>query len=56
MKIEVGNFVAFNTLTDATWFEVLAIDGFILTIREAGTDYATQTMDKSLVKQVRTHL
>lgn len=53
MKIKVGSKVAFNTLSDATWFEVVAINGFTLTVREAGTDYATQTIDKSLVKQVQ---
>lgn len=53
MKIAVGNEVAFNKLADAAWFEVLAVDGFALTVREAGTDYAPQQSDTSLVKQVR---
>lgn len=53
LKIEVGNWVAFNVLADATWFEVIAIDGFNLTIRE-GEKYAPQWSDRSLVKQVRT--
>ncbi|QWY83626.1 hypothetical protein [Rhizobium phage RHph_X2_26] len=52
-KIEVGSIVAFNTLPDAVWFDVLSIDGFTLTIREHGTNYAKQSMDKSFVKQVR---
>jgi len=52
-NIEVGSIVAFNTLDDAVWFDVLQIDGFTLTIREHGTNYAKQTMDKSCVKQVR---
>jgi hypothetical protein len=51
--IEVGSVVAFNKLDDAAWFDVLAIDGMTLTLREHGTDYAKQFMDKSLVKQVR---
>ena len=49
----VGQQVAFNKLDDATWFDVLAINGFNLTVREAETDYAPQTIDKSAVKQVR---
>lgn len=53
LKIEVGSLVAFNMLDDATWFEVLEIDGFHMRIREAGTNYATQNMDTSLVKRVR---
>lgn len=53
MKVEVGVEVAFNKLGDAVWFTVEACDGFILTVREAGTDFATQRIDASLVKQVR---
>ena len=52
-KINVGCQVAFNTLDDAVWFDVIAIDGFVMTIREADTDYAEQRMDMSLVKQIR---
>lgn len=53
INVEVGSVVAFNTLEDAAWFDVLEIDGFTLTLREHGTNYAKQYMDKSLVKQVR---
>ena len=52
-KIEVGSVVAFNMLADATWFDVIAIDGFNMTVREHGTDYAPQSSDTSLVKRVR---
>lgn len=52
-KISVGKFVAFNRLSDAVWFEVLAIDGFMLTVRERGTDFAPQQIDRSIVAQVR---
>lgn len=52
-KIEVGSVVAFNNLDDATWFKVEAIDGFILTVREVDTDYATQQIDSSVVKRIR---
>jgi hypothetical protein len=52
-EIKVGSKVAFNTLADAVWFDVLEIDGFTLVIRETGTSYAKQYMDKSLVKAVK---
>jgi hypothetical protein len=52
-EVSVGSIVAFNTLEDAAWFDVIAIDGQMLTIREHGTDYRPERMDKSLVKQVR---
>lgn len=51
--IKVGAVVAFNTLPDATWFDVLEVNGFALTVREHGTDYAKQWVDRSLVKQVK---
>ena len=51
--IKVGDIVAFNTLDDAVWFDVLKIKGHLLIIREHGTDYATQRMDDCFVKQVR---
>ncbi len=52
-EIKVGTLVAFNTLPDAAWFEVLEVNGFLLTIKEYGTEYASQTMDKSFVKQIK---
>lgn len=51
-EIKVGSKVAFNTLPDAIWFEVVSISGFILAVRE-GPNYAIQTIYKSLVKQVK---
>lgn len=53
LQVEVGSVVAFNTLEDAAWFDVLEINGDVMTLREHDTNYATQTMYKSLVKQVR---
>ena len=53
LKIEVGNWVAFNLLNNAIFFEVLLIDGFNLTVRES-EEFVPQITDKSLVKQVRT--
>ncbi|WLJ71220.1 hypothetical protein [Sphingomonas phage Birtae] len=53
LDIAVGREVAFNMLDDATWFAVEAIDGFTLTVREVGTEYAPQMIDKSAVKRVR---
>ena len=52
-NIKVGSVVAFNTLPDATWFDVVEVEGFTLTVREHGTDYAKQWIDRSLVKQVK---
>jgi hypothetical protein len=52
-KIKVGDIVAFNNLPDAVWFDVLEIDGPRIVIREHGTDFAKQIMDRSLVKQIR---
>lgn len=56
-NIKVGSKVTFNTMDDATWFDVVAIDGFNLTVKEEGEvngqPYATQHADKSLVKQVK---
>lgn len=54
-NVTVGCEVAFNKLDDATWFEVVAIDSRrqLITVREAGTDYAPQHSDMSLVKQAR---
>lgn len=51
LKIEVGSYVAFNTLEDATWFKVLSIEGFCMEIAEDG--YAPQYADISMVRQVR---
>jgi hypothetical protein len=51
--ITIGSQVAFNRLADAVWFDVIDIKGFNLVLREHGTDYAKQVMDKSLVKQVK---
>lgn len=53
-KIEVGKQVAFNNLPDAVWFDVIAVDGFNMRIREIGCpDHAEQHADTSMVKQVR---
>lgn len=47
-----GKLVAFNTMPNATWFEVVEIDGFCIVVREPGfTDL--QRSDISLVKQVK---
>lgn len=51
--IKVGSVVAFNKLADAAWFDVVHINGFRLTVREHGTNYATQEIDKSFVAQVK---
>lgn len=50
-NIHPGDKVAFNTLSDAIWFDVISVDGFILKIREVDTNYAFQYMDCGYVKQ-----
>lgn len=53
-KIKVGDQVAFNNLSDATWFNVTEINGSCMRIRENGnTKYAEQYADTSMVVQVR---
>lgn len=51
--IKEGSIVAFNNLSDAVWYNVLKVDGFVLTIREQDTDYQEQYIDKCFVKQVK---
>jgi hypothetical protein len=51
-NLKVGGRVAFNLLDDATWFDIIEIDGFQLTLRETGMPNGKlQYIDKSLVKQ-----
>ena len=52
LKFKVGDHVAMNTLPNAARFEVLRIEGFLAEVREVGTDYATQTIDVSMVAVV----
>jgi len=52
MKIKAGEIVTFNDLPDAAQFEVVSVDGFNMEVREAGTDYRTQSSDTSLVVRV----
>lgn len=52
--IKAGAVVAFNMLPDATWFDVIKRDGFMITIRErADIIYSEQTADVSMVCQVK---
>lgn len=55
IKVKAGDEVAFNTLSDATWFTVLEIlDGGRIVIREiAKINLAKQYTFASLVKQRR---
>lgn len=52
-KINVGDLVAFNELSDATWFEVLGIQGTLILVREYSTDYASQYSDTSLIRKIK---
>ena len=48
-QVNVGDIVVLNNLADATPFEVLAVDGFVVTVREAGTEYKPQFIDKEMI-------
>jgi ASC-1-like (ASCH) protein len=51
--IKVGDKVVFNSLADATVFDVIEKAQFILTVREHGTENATQLIDVcAVVKKV----
>lgn len=50
---EVGDEIAFNMLPDATWFEIVTLCKFDLTVREVGKNYKIQYFDRCMVKQVR---
>lgn len=52
-EAKIGDVVAFNNMADAVWFDVIEIEGFQMTVREHGTDYRPQVIDKSLVKRIR---
>lgn len=52
--VTVGSVVAVNNLADAAWFEVVNTDGaFHLIVREAGTNYAEQTIHRSMIAQIK---
>lgn len=55
LPLKVGCLVAFNELDNATWFEVLEINGYRMAIREyhETLKFSTQVFDKSFVKQVK---
>ena len=53
LEPKVGDVVAFNMLPDAAWFDVLEIAGFMMKVREHGTNYKEQIIDKGGVKQIR---
>lgn len=53
-EVTAGTLVAVSKASDATWYEVVRTDGAsLLVIREAGTDYAEQTIDCSLIAQIK---
>jgi hypothetical protein len=47
-KITIGTPVVFNTLPDATVFEVTQRNGFSIMVRQLGTNNAEQRSDVSL--------
>lgn len=52
-QIVVGAIVAFSSLKEAAWFEIVEREGFLLRVREAGTDYACQMADTCFVAQIK---
>lgn len=53
-QIVPGTQVAFNLLSDAVWFDVIEVNGFRLTLKEAGRpNDREQYMDISVVAQVK---
>ena len=51
-QIFVGDVITVRKASDATLWDVVGIDGNILTIRERGTNYATQQFPASCVYKV----
>ena len=49
MKVAIGSIVVVSSAPDATRWEVLGIKGTALTVRESGTDYRPQVIDKCQV-------
>lgn len=51
-SIKVGDVITLRSSQDARRWDVLAIDGMDLTIREHGTNYGTQSFPKDCVYNV----
>ena len=51
-KVKEGDVVVFNNLPNAVKYDVLAVDGFCMEVREHGTDYRTEYSDTSLVAKI----
>lgn len=52
-NVKPGDVVAFNNLNDCTWFDVLTVSGFAMTVREHGTDYKEKNADTSMIRQIK---
>lgn len=50
--VKAGAVVALNMLEDAVWFDVLEVNGHLLTVRQQGSS-VKQTIDVCMVKQVK---
>jgi hypothetical protein len=51
--VTTGSVVSFSKSENETWFKVVGTHGeFGLEVREEGTDYASQFIDRSYVEQV----
>jgi len=51
-KVKEGDVVVFNNLPNAVKYDVLAVDGFCMKVREHGTDYRIECSDTSLVAKI----
>lgn len=53
-SITPGSLVAVSKAADATWYDVVRPVGeFNLVVREVGTDHADQTIDRSMIAQIK---
>ncbi|MDH2088544.1 hypothetical protein N5K21_07390 [Rhizobium pusense] len=53
-EVTTGSVVAFSKAADATWFEVIRTHGdHGLEVREVGSEYQTQLLDRCYVAQIK---
>jgi hypothetical protein len=53
-SVKTGSVVAFRKGTDVAWYDVVGTQGsFVITVREAGTNYSAQEADRSMIEQIR---
>lgn len=53
-EVRPGSVIAVSKCSDATFYDVVRVEGErTLIIRDAGTNYVEQTIDRSLVAQIK---